>query len=148
MGRITKKELELKIKATHEAIAILKEKTTTKKNLLTVPNVVQLVNCSVYSKSFSKNLSEGSIKKPRNEEFVKIKDIIHDFKDEYKESKKNLNSKIKDLEKRLESVLQVNINLVDQKSELQEQLQQKEKLLEKIKKERDELHKTISNKEA
>lgn len=86
MGRISKEQKELKIKALNEAIDVLIEESTPSLNKVTYQNVLDYAN-EQYISSLESKIGDKSIKNPKTQDFKEIKERIIEFKDEHKKMK-------------------------------------------------------------
>jgi len=138
MARPTKAEKALKIKALKWALEELKKKSTYKNNLLNYQDVVDLANSSEWAESFKAKIHVQSIKNPKTDEYMEIRDSIRDYKKEFNKSKKNIGSannqiiegleeKIGDLTIKIAALLDNEIKL---KKEIENEKRAKEKLRE------------------
>lgn len=136
----------LKLKAISEAIKILKEESTLTTNLVTVPKVVAFAN-ELNADKFSTNISLTSLKKPSSSEYQKLKEEIDNYKKEHEKIKKLAPSKsLKEatkLKSQIENLTFEIAKYYDDKLLLNEELEQKDKTIRKLKMERDDYYNRI-----
>jgi phosphoenolpyruvate synthase/pyruvate phosphate dikinase len=135
----------LKIKALNEALEILKERSVMK-NMLTYKNIVDLAN-ELYSDKFESKISQTSIKDPKTDDFKQIYNERKNFIIEFKKSKKNISSKVKNevsfLNETIENLIHDAVKYYDDKQELIMLLEKKEKTIQKLELEINKLIKDI-----
>ena len=140
MPRDSKDIRDLKLKAIGKAIEILKKESTPSYNHVTVLKVIDLAN-ELYIDKLQTKISPTSLKSPSSTEFKKLKDEISDYKDEHKKIKtvvprKSLKEVTK-LKKQIDNLVYEIAKYYDDKLLLNEELEQKEKSIKKLKEERD-----------
>ncbi|WP_375724636.1 hypothetical protein LXN10_04030 [Arcobacter sp. KX21116] len=146
MGQISKEQKELKIKALHEAIDVLIEESTPSSNKVTYQNVLDYAN-EQYVLFLESKIGDKSIKSPKTQDFKDIKKRITDFKDEHKKmktlvSKKTISETAK-LKNDIESLVLQIADFYDQKLSLNEELEMKDKTIQKLKLERTKLYEEV-----
>lgn len=147
MGQISKEQKNLKLKALNEAIDALIEESTPSSNKVTYQNVLNYAN-EQYVSFLKSKIGDKTIKNPKTQEFKDIKDRITNFKDEHKKmktlvSKKSISETTK-LKKDVESLVFQIADFYDQKLSLNEQLEIKNKTIEKLKLEIGKLYDEIN----
>lgn len=149
MARDNKYIKELKIKAIWEAINILKENSNSTINFLTFENVANKANELLENKVTTK-ISPTSLKAPRSDDFIKIKEEIENYRKNSKETKKIVtkksSSEIKKMQEQINNLMFEITKYLDDKLLLEEQIELKDKTISKIKSERDDLYKILNNK--
>ena len=149
MARDNKYIKELKIKAIWEAINILKENSNSTINFLTFENVANKANELLENKVTTK-ISPTSLKAPRSDDFIEIKEEIENYRKNSKETKKIVtkksSSEIKKMQEQINNLMFEITKYLDDKLLLEEQIELKDKTIAKIKSERDDLYKILNNK--
>ncbi len=149
MARDNKYIKELKIKAIWEAINILKENSNSTINFLTFENVANKANELLENKVTTK-ISPTSLKAPRSDDFIEIKEEIENYRKNSKETKKIVtkksSSEIKKMQEQINNLMFEITKYLDDKLLLEEQIELKDKTISKIKSERDDLYKILNNK--
>ncbi len=149
MARDNKYIKELKIKAIWEAINILKENSNSTINFLTFENVANKANELLENKVTTK-ISPTSLKAPRSDDFIKIKEEIENYRKNSKETKKIVtkksSSEIMKMQEQINNLMFEITKYLDDKLLLEEQIELKDKTISKIKSERDDLYKILNNK--
>lgn len=144
-GKNSNDHRALKIKALNEALEILKERSVMK-NMLTYKNIVDLAN-ELYSDKFESKISQTSIKDPKTDDFKQIYNERKNFIIEFKKSKKNISSKVKNevsfLNETIENLIHDAVKYYDDKQELIMLLEKKEKTIQKLELEINKLIKDI-----
>ena len=142
MARDSKEQKELKIRALHEAVEVLKEESSPMNNKVTFDKVVYLAN-ELYSEELTRKISPTSIKKPTSEEFEKIKQLIEDYRSEYKKLKtavpKQSEAENIKLKNQIKNLVQEIVKFHDEKILLIEQLSLKDSAIQNLKNERTRL---------
>jgi cobalamin biosynthesis Co2+ chelatase CbiK len=142
MARDSKEQKELKIRALHEAVEVLKEESSPMNNKVTFDNVVYLAN-ELYSEELTRKISPTSIKTPTSEEFEKIKQLIEDYRSEYKKLKtavpKQSEAENIKLKNQIKNLVQQIVKFHDEKILLVEQLSLKDSAIQNLKNERTRL---------
>ena len=146
MARISKEQKDLKIKALLEAIDVLKEESTPSSNKVTFQNVLDYAN-EQYISFLENKIGDKSIKSPKTQDFLDIKNKILTFKEEHKKMKTLVSKKSISETARLKNdieklVLQI-ADFYDQKLSLNEELEMKDKTIQKLKLERTRLYKEV-----
>lgn len=147
MARDSKEQRAIKIKALKEAIEMLKESSTTTSNLVTSEKVVNMAN-ELYFDKLDTKISLTTIKSPTTAEFVKIKEVISEYREEYRKIKSIIpNTAIKEtskLKNQIKELVSEVVKFYDYKLLLNEKLEAKENTIEKLKTERDRLYEEIN----
>lgn len=138
MPRDSKEQRNIKIEALKEAVLELKESSTASTNLLTYQNVVDLANEN-FNDKILRNISQTSIKKPTSKEFKEIKSCIENFRDEHKKIKDIVPEKslkeVSNLKKTIEGLSFEIAKFYDEKLQLNQQLELKDKTIVKLREE-------------
>jgi uncharacterized coiled-coil DUF342 family protein len=146
MARDSKEIRRLKLRAIGEAIEILKEESTPTSNHVTIPKVIDTAN-ELYVDKLPTKISPTSLKSPSSIEFRKLKDEIDDFKNEHKKIKIEIPKKslkeVTKLKKQIDNLVFEIAKYYDDKLILNEELEQKERTIKKLKEERDYYHEKI-----
>ena len=148
MARDSKELKAIKIKILNEVIEMLKEESTPTSNLVTYQNVIDTAN-EMYGDKLSSKVSATSLKNPSSKEFIELKEKIEKFRMEYKSIRTSIPKKslkeVTELKEQVHNLISEIAKYYDDKLLLNEQLEQKEKTIKKIKIERDNYYNKIKN---
>lgn len=146
MPRDSKEIRDLKLKAIREAIEILKEETTPTTNYVIVTKVLDLANELIINKS-STQISPTSLKSPVGSEFKELKKEINKYEEAHEKikaliPKKSLKEVTKQ-KKQIDNLLFEIAKYYDDKLLLNEELELKDRTINKLKEERDDYYERI-----